>query len=108
MFLPFGQALTLYFVILLPCGVLFWLIGKDMTRPASTGIEGMIGGIGRVIHPGAGPAKVFYKGEIWDTVSTEEISEGGTVEIIGIERMKLRVRNKVRNVLQVEKAGRFI
>ena len=92
--LPFWEALPIYAVILAVCAILFWLIGKDMMRRPTTGIEGMIGGTGHVIQNGTGPPKVFYNGEIWDVVPGEELSERDTVEIQGVERMKLIVRRK--------------
>jgi len=91
--LPFWQALSVYAFILLVCGILFWLVGKDMMRPATTGIEGMMGGVGHVAQIGTGPAKISCKGEIWDAVPGEKLSEGDTVEIRGIDRMKLIVRH---------------
>jgi len=91
-FLPFGQALLLYCFILIFCSILFWLIWKDFRRPVTTGIEGMIGGVGKVMRNGRKAAKVFYKGEIWDAICAEDVSIGEPVEITGLERMKLIVR----------------
>jgi membrane protein implicated in regulation of membrane protease activity len=93
-FLPFWEALFLYSAIVLICAILFWLIGKDMMRPAKTGIEEMIGSIGHVIQNGTGPPKVFYNGEIWDVEPGEELSEGDAVEIKDVKRMKLIVQRK--------------
>ncbi len=60
-FLPFGQALLLYCFILIFCSILFWLIWKDFRRPVTTGIEGMIGGVGKVMRSGRKAAKVFIR-----------------------------------------------
>lgn len=92
MILPLEQALFYYGLILVACSFLYWLMVKDMHRPASTGVEGMIGGVGKVIGNGARGVKVFFKGEIWDADCREEISEGEAVEVTGMERMKLIVR----------------
>lgn len=91
-FLPFGQALLYYGLILLVCGVVYGLMMKDMRRPASTGVEGMMGGVGKVIGNGSGHLKVAYRGEIWDAICEEEVSVGDAVQITGLERMKLSVR----------------
>ncbi len=91
-FLPFGQALLLYSFILLLCFIVFWLIWKDFRRPVTTGIEGMIGGVGKVMRNGRKAAKVFYKGEIWDAICAEDVSIGESVVVTGLERMKLIVR----------------
>lgn len=96
-FLPFDQALMLYASIMLVCAVLYWLIWKAIRRPVTTGVEGMIGGIGKVIQTGKGSAKVFYKGEIWDAISREQLPVGQSVEITGLQRMKLIVRKHLRS-----------
>src|SRR3972149_180042 len=90
--LPFNQALPLYLLILLFCAILYWLIWKAMRRPVSTGIEGMIGGVGKVIQIGKKTAKMFYKGEIWDPGSVDELCVGDSVAIAGVERMTVIVR----------------
>lgn len=94
--LPFEQALTVYLVILTACAVLYWLIWKAIRRPVATGIEGMIGRIGTVIQIGEKKAKIFYKGEIWNATSAEQISLGDSVEITRVERMTLIVRKAVK------------
>ena len=95
-FLPFNQALPLYLLILLFCAIFYWLIWKDMRKPVSTGIEGMIEGIGRVIEIGGKSAKIFYKGEIWDATSADQLSVGDSVEIARVERMTVIVRKVVK------------
>lgn len=94
MFLPFGPALFSYSLILLVCAILYWLMIRDMRRPASTGVEGMIGGVGRVIGNGTRGIKVAYRGEIWDADCREEAAEGEAVEVTGLERMRLIVQKR--------------
>lgn len=94
--LPFGQALVLYSLILFISSIFFWLIWKDMRRPVTSGIEGMTGGVGKVIQNGTKSAKVFYKGEIWEAICAEEISVGELVEVTGLERMRVIVRKQGR------------
>jgi membrane-bound serine protease (ClpP class) len=103
--LPFEQALTLYLFILAFCAVLYWLIWKALRRPVATGIEGMIGGIGRVIQIGEKKAKIFYKGEIWNALSADPLSLGDSVEIARVERMTLIVRKAVKG--QARQAASF-
>ncbi len=67
-----------------------------MRKPAATGVEGMIGGVGRVIGNGGGEAKVFYKGELWEGICGEDLSVGESVEITAVERMRLRVRKRIK------------
>jgi len=96
-FLPFGQALALYSFILLLCSILFWLLWKDMRRPMTTGIEGMIGGVGKVMRNGTGTAKVLYRGEIWDAICADEVSVGEFVGVTGVKGMKLTVRKRAQS-----------
>lgn len=57
-----------------------------------TGVEGMIGGKAEVIQNGRGTLKVFFRSEIWDAVSKEDLSVGRKVEVTGVDRMRLMVR----------------
>ena len=95
-FLPFNQALLLYSLILLLCSIFYWLIWKDMPRPVTTGVEGMIGAVGQVIQNGKRTHKVFVKGEIWDAICDGALSVGESVEVIGLKRMELAVRKRLR------------
>jgi membrane protein implicated in regulation of membrane protease activity len=93
--LPLEQAVLLYSLLLIVCSVLFWLTWKDFWRPVRTGVEGMVGGKAEVIQNGNGIVKVFFKGETWDAISAEDLSVGQTVEITGVERMRLVVRRPI-------------
>lgn len=96
LFLPFEQAMLLYALVLLICGLLYWLIWKAMRRPVTTGVEGMMGAVGQVIDNGKRTHKVFVKGEIWDAICDEALSVGESVEVIGLKRMELAVRKRLR------------
>jgi membrane-bound serine protease (ClpP class) len=95
--LPLEQALALYFLILLICAIFYWLIWKAMRRPVTTGIEGMIGAVGRVIQNRERADKVFVKGEIWDAICEEQVAVGESVEVIALQRMQLVVRKRLRH-----------
>lgn len=94
--LPIEVAATLYSFILLFCAILYWLIWKAMRRPVTTGVEGMIGAVGQVIQNGKRTHKVFVRGEIWDAICEEALSVGESVEVIGLKRMELAVRKRLR------------
>lgn len=96
LFLPFEEALAVYLMILAVCAVLYWLIWKAIRRPVTTGVEGMIGGTCKVLENGSKRAKVFYKGEIWDAVSSDQLSVGDSVEIARLEKLTLVVRKAVK------------
>jgi membrane protein implicated in regulation of membrane protease activity len=102
LFLPFEEALGIYLVILAACAVLYWLIWKAICRPVATGAEGMIGGVGKVIQNGKMSAKIFYKGEIWNATSSDELSAGDSVEIARLEKMTLMVRKIVKGPARKE------
>jgi membrane protein implicated in regulation of membrane protease activity len=93
--LPREEALIVYAVVCFFSAAFYWLVWQTMHRPAATGIEGMIGGIGTIFRCGEGQTKVLYRGEIWDAVCNDGISLGERVEIIGFDRMKLVVRRRV-------------
>jgi len=68
---------------------------RAMRRKPSTGKEGLIGEIGVAesdIDSGGG--KVFIHGEYWNAESGEKIKEGEEVEVLDIERLRLKVRKK--------------
>ena len=90
--LPLEQAILSYSLILLASGILLWLLWKDFRKPVTAGVEGMIGQKAEVIQNSNASVKVFFKGEIWDAVSQEELSVGQRVEVTGMERMRLMVR----------------
>jgi len=94
--LPIEVAATLYSFILLFCAILYWLIWKAMRRPVTTGVEGMKGAVGQVIQNEKRAYKVFVKGEIWDAICEEALSVGESVEVIGLKRMELAVRKRLR------------
>ena len=74
---------------------LAWVTWKDFQRPVSTGIEGMIGGEAQVVTRTSDGAKVLLRGELWDAVCGDDLSVGETVQVTGLERMKLVVRKDI-------------
>jgi len=93
-FLPPGQAALLSVPLFLIFFWLAWVMWKDMRRPVSTGIEGLMGGKAQVVSRAKDGAKVLLRGELWDAVSGNELSVGETVRVTGFERMKLVVRRE--------------
>ncbi|MEK6684613.1 MAG: nodulation protein NfeD [Nitrospirota bacterium] len=84
--LPTAVATAGFFVLVVEMA---W---KTHKRKTVAGIEGFIGasGIARTeINP---RGQILIQGEIWDSVSPEPIREGETVEVTGIEGLKLHVK----------------
>ena len=94
-FLPPGQATILFILLFLIFLWLSWVTWKDMRRPATTGIEGMLGGKAQVIEKTKDGAKVLLRGELWDAVCGDDLSVGEIVRVAGFERMKLVVRKDI-------------
>jgi membrane protein implicated in regulation of membrane protease activity len=94
-FLPWQEAWILYSIICLLSAALYWLIWRAQCQPVTTGIEGMMGGIGTVFRCSEGKPKVFYRGEIWEVICKESLSLGERIEIIGFEHTRLIVRRKI-------------
>ena len=92
--LPLKEALPVDSVIVVFWGIILCLLWQDKRRKVATGIEGMIGSKAEVIAKSNRSLKVFFRGEIWDAVSSDELCVRETVEVLGIhrdERMKVRV-----------------
>ena len=66
-------------------------------RKKVTGREGIIGEQGRVVKPLTPVGTIIVKGEYWGAKSVEDsIGANENVEIVGLERLTLRVRRKRR------------
>lgn len=68
---------------------------KAMKRKPATGKEGLIGEIGTAESDiNSIEGKVFIHGEYWNAESSEMIKEGEKVEVLEVERLKLKVKKK--------------
>jgi len=56
-----------------------------------TGVDGMIGEVGKAITPLAPEGKIFVRGEYWDAVSTQPAQVGTRVRVTAMEKLKLTV-----------------
>jgi len=73
-----------------------WLVVRTQRRRSIVGAEGMIGEVGevrRVIEP-AHRVKVFVHGEYWDADADGSLQVGDSVEVIGVQGLRLRVRRR--------------
>ncbi len=89
--LPPGQATFISVPLFLVFLWLAWVTWKDIRRPVPMGIEGLMGGRAEVVRKTRDGAKVLLRGELWDAVCGDELSVGETVQVTGLERMKLIV-----------------
>lgn len=95
LFLAPAQATLLFIPLFVIFLWLAWLTWKDMRRPVSTGMEGMMGSKAQVVTRTSDGAKVLLRGELWDAVCSDDLSVGETVQVTGLERMKLVVRKDI-------------
>lgn len=72
-----------------------FLVVRSQRRPAALGREGLLGATAEVrqaLPGGHAPGKVFVHGEYWNAVADEPIEIGVSVEVIGVDGLRLRVR----------------
>jgi membrane-bound serine protease (ClpP class) len=69
-----------------------YLVFRSQKAKPSLGIEGLIGEIGVVRERLAPRGNVFVHGEYWKAEADKEIEVGDRVEVIGVDRMVLKVR----------------
>lgn len=70
---------------------LFFAVVRTYRGKVTTGVEGMISERGEARTDLEPRGKVFVHGELWDAVSEETVPAGQTVEVVGVEGMRLRV-----------------
>ena len=64
-------------------------------RPVQSGKETMLGKtVAAISRIDAGGGRVFIEGENWNAVSETPVESGQTVEVIGVERLTLKVKPK--------------
>jgi membrane-bound serine protease (ClpP class) len=72
--------------------ILAWLVIRAHRRKAMTGESGMLGEIGEVfidIANGSGTVKVM--GEMWKAVSSQQITKGEKVKVVGVKDLTITV-----------------
>ncbi len=74
------------------CGLIValvsWLVIKAARHQVTTGDQGMIGKIAEV----RAPDMVYVDGALWKVVCDEELTKGDKVEIIGVDKLTLKVK----------------
>jgi membrane-bound serine protease (ClpP class) len=72
--------------------VVLYAVGRTLMRAQVSGVDDMVGKIGRTSTPLAPRGTVFVRGEYWTALADEEISTGEAVEVTAVSGMQLRVR----------------
>jgi membrane-bound serine protease (ClpP class) len=68
------------------------IVLKARANKVLGGAEGMVGEVGVALGPLAPEGKVFVHGEYWDAASSQPVADGGRVEVVAVEQLKLKVR----------------
>jgi len=73
-------------------GMIAIAVGRTILRPQTSGVDDLIGMIGRSETALDPRGKVFIRGEYWNVVSEQPIEAGSSIEVVDVEGLVLRVR----------------
>jgi len=93
--LPLPLAISVYLVILLASGLMYWTIAKAMKKRSQCGVEGLIGAEARVV-PKLGPHDaaqymVRVSGELWSANSRDDLNPDETLKVLSVNGLTLLV-----------------
>ena len=74
-------------------GIVVFAVGRSMRRRPAAGVEELIGSVGTAATPLDPAGKIFIRGEYWSVLADADVQEGGRVEVVSVEGLKLRVRS---------------
>jgi membrane-bound serine protease (ClpP class) len=77
-------------------GIVVFLLGRSLLRPAVAGVEALVGASAVVDRDLAPEGKVLVRGELWSASADEPIARGETVEVVAVDDLRLRVRRAAR------------
>src|SRR2546422_2475950 len=87
--IPATLLTAIFFIFIVGAGL------RAQFRPVQSGKETMLGKtVGAISRIDAGGGRVFIEGENWNAVSETPVESGQTVEVIGVERLTLKVKPK--------------
>ena len=69
-----------------------YLVFRSQKKKPTMGLEGLLGEIGEVKVTLNPSGKIFVHGEYWNAEGNEEIAVGAKVQVVGFERMSLKVK----------------
>ena len=76
----------------LVAGLVVVMVTRSLARGQTAGVSEMLGLLGRSATDLDPEGRVFIRGEYWMALADESIGEGETVEVTGVEGLRLRVR----------------
>jgi membrane-bound serine protease (ClpP class) len=79
-------------------GLIFlWVIGagvRALAHRPELGVSGLVGAVGVARGELAPAGQILVQGELWRAVSDAPVADGGTVRVIGVDGLTLRVRSE--------------
>ncbi len=77
-------------------GIVVFSVGRSMMRTPASGVDEIIGLVGKAASPLDPKGKVFVRGEYWNVeaegATSDPIGDGEAVEVVAVEGLTLRVR----------------
>lgn len=91
--LPFFQLLVPMAIASgLVAGLVLIAVGRSHRRAQTTGVDELLGQVGRAATALAPEGKVFLRGEYWSARADEPVAERERVLVVAVEGLRLRVR----------------
>ncbi len=72
--------------------VVVFAVGRTLRRTSVTGVDELVGLVGLAVTELSPAGTVFVRGEHWNARSEAPLAQGGRVEIVAVEGLRLRVR----------------
>jgi membrane-bound serine protease (ClpP class) len=76
--------------------IVVFAVGRSNWSRQTSGVDELVGLVGRAASPMNPDGKVFVRGEYWNAEADESIEEGESVEVAGVEGLRMRVRRAAR------------
>jgi membrane-bound serine protease (ClpP class) len=73
-------------------GLIVLMLGRSLRAEQQSGIDEMIGLVGRAATDLTPAGKVFIRGEYWNVEAPESVQEGDPVEVVSVEGLILHVK----------------
>jgi inner membrane protein len=91
--LPIGDAIGVYVIVLVATGTVYWLAVQAMRAPVTVGIETLLRKVGTVRTAQDRRGAVWVASELWSAESRDTpLAIGERVEVVGFDGLRLIVR----------------
>ncbi len=78
-------------------GLIVFSVGRAMVGGQTTGVDELVGLVGKAVSPLDPEGKVYVRGEYWDANANETIEEGTAVEVSAVDGLHMTVRRVERS-----------